>query len=755
MLDSSYIGGITSAAKVEGYAATIDGVPGGPPLAHWRLGEVGGTEIRDRKAGARHGTYSGTIGYGAPGLPQDSDAAVDFRGTGTGEVNHDAGLALSTFTLSFWFQIPALPPDTSFWILVSKDENGLNDGDFTAAVNDDGSVFIQFQSATTAFQISTSANLVEINSPHHLVVRADSTGFDAYLNGRHLGKNTGYTSGWASNTQPIRFATVPWTVVIANAIIDEVALYNRVITEAEVIQLSQITAAPVAASFPIALDESTTRVIDVADAEGASWIGQKANLAIAITSPPGGGDSASPNAGKDIEYTAGAVSGDTQRSFDYTLRDATGLTSAPATISVTVRDTSQPPPPSDQANCFVEGGADTVVVSSTAALESAVNAAPPGRNILVAPGTYGGGTLTFNRNGVQGDPIVIRPQNGLGTVTINNARWTIAGTASWLVVSKLHFNSSRIDLFGDHNRVTRCRFRDINLNCIRVDISGGPGSRDCRIDHCDFSDYTGNTNMINIRPGNFATGVSRNILIDHCYFHDMFGENTDGGAINMFLSQPTMDLSGDNVVLDHCLFENIGWSGTSEIFVVKMGGYKIRFCTFLDVPSDYLQFRGPGNCEIRSCWFENAREIHCFGKNQLIIGNRFIGSIDCWAPCGNVDYDVMLANFSTHPAGYSAAESSLYVGNRFGSGNLIVGEYWSTDTQGGSGPASVPAMNNTLEANTRDSGGNVHILLPSKHGVSPAQVNTTINATTNEPFTPAVKLTSSDVGLLAPDPLCD
>jgi hypothetical protein len=53
-----------------------------------------------------------------------------------------------------------------------------------------------------------------------------------------------------------------------------------------------------------------------------------------------------------------------------------------------------------RASCLGGRDADAVVVvSSMAALGTAVNAAPPGRNILVAPGTYTGGTLTFNRDG--------------------------------------------------------------------------------------------------------------------------------------------------------------------------------------------------------------------------------------------------------------------------------------------------------------------------------------------------------------------
>jgi hypothetical protein len=138
----------------------------------------------------------------------------------------------------------------------------------------------------------------------------------------------------------------------------------------------------------------------------------------------------------------------------------------------------------------------------------------------------------------------------------------------------------------------------------------------------------------------------------------------------------------------------------------------------------------------------------------LVIGNRFIGAIDAWAPVGNNSYASVVAGTAV-PAYYMPATNSRYIGNRFGSGRLRVGEYWSNDTDD---PADLPANNNLLEANTRDSEGSdgqpAHLLIASKFGVSPAQTNTTVNGTTTEPFTPAVKLTASDVGLLAPDPLC-
>ena len=408
-------------------------------------------------------------------------------------------------------------------------------------------------------------------------------------------------------------------------------------------------------------------------------------------------------------------------------------------------DASSPP----QANCFVESGADTVVVNSMAALESAVATAPPGRNILVAPGTYSGGSFTFTGNGAGGSPIVIRPQNGLETVTINAPRWTIANTSSWLIFSKIHFTSSRIGLMGDHNRISRCRFRNCNVDAsivIGQDGTAG-GARDCRIDHCEFSDFTGAVPAISIRPAGFANGLQARVLIDYCYFHDHL---QDVAVINSFGNTSWADLpQGETIILDHCLFDNINRTG--EYIIVKIGGWVTRFCTFTNM-NGYLSFRTAGNCELRSCWFEGASHeaMKGFGPGHLVIGNRFVGGINLWAPCGNASWANILSGAAPINT-YAPTTNGRFIGNRMGSGNIIVGEFWPSNPSPG---ASFPADSNLLEANTRDSGGSPEILLSTKFSLTPPHINTTVNSTTTETFTPAVKLTASDVGLPAADPLC-
>ena len=93
----------------------------------------------------------------------------------------------------------------------------------------------------------------------------------------------------------------------------------------------------------------------------------------------------------------------------------------------------------------------------------------------------------------------MRPQNGIGSVTINDATWTVNGNG--LVISKLHFNRSQVRIQGNRNRLMRCRFRQINKEVAQVNTG-----LDTRFDHLDIADLATSTNVfvynrIGIRGG--------------------------------------------------------------------------------------------------------------------------------------------------------------------------------------------------------------------------------------------------------------
>lgn len=337
-----------------GYADVVDGIIGNvvaEPIAHWRQGEAGGTQIVERKTG-RHGTYQGAVLFQAVGLPQNSDNAVDYAGTGYGEIPHDAGLALPAFSLSLWFQLRDYPSTEGEGriVLISKGQAGLFLGDVDLMIESDGGIVVQFQTGST--QHPLHGPTIALNVPHHLVVRADATGFDAYLNGLFIGKITAYTDAWASNTQPLHFGAAPWLfasggswpidAILFDGILDEVAIYPRVLALAEIISLAQITTPPDAVDDSFTVTSEQTTVLDVV--QNDIYVGAKQDLAVAVTSPPTYG-SANVRGDKNIDLVMGPIPQDPQAdSFAYKIADVIGE-STPATVGLTVQEAPPPPPP--------------------------------------------------------------------------------------------------------------------------------------------------------------------------------------------------------------------------------------------------------------------------------------------------------------------------------------------------------------------------------------------------------------------------
>jgi hypothetical protein len=307
-----------------GYAATVTGIPG--LLAYWRCSSAGG--FYDTTSGDRHGTFDGAVSLG-PGLPSESDSASHLPGTVIATVPHDPGLALPALTLSLWVRLSDLPASKT--AIVSKDQSGLFDGDFAITVDEDGELGAQFQSS------SGESPIFHVISPdvvHHLVVRADETGFEFWVDGRHIRKETSFTAAWTNNSQDIIFASAPWSARILDLWLDEVALYNRALGDNEIIALSQRTADPVANGLSAVVDETESVAVDVASV--SEYVGRKASLVIEVVDQAAFGV-ATVNAGNDIEFVASAVNADEEDSFTYRITDPNG-TSNTATVDVEIHD---------------------------------------------------------------------------------------------------------------------------------------------------------------------------------------------------------------------------------------------------------------------------------------------------------------------------------------------------------------------------------------------------------------------------------
>jgi hypothetical protein len=375
----------------------------------------------------------------------------------------------------------------------------------------------------------------------------------------------------------------------------------------------------------------------------------------------------------------------------------------------------------------------SVVVNSTAALETAVNSAGPGHHILVADGTYSLGTRTFTASGAKRRPIVIRPRNNRGDVTFTNPAINMNG--SWLVIADIYMTGAGINSEGHNNRITRCRFRTVTRIC--VDGIPSPGNF-TRLDHCDISEYTpgNNRGFMRLPSSTLRDGFGKVMLIDHLYAHDIRIPSGQGGGANEIIQFGTQSHSAlpsyPAATVEKCLFTDINVDGEGEIAHGKANDTLFDRCTFINGASMYLSLRGGWHDQVVSVWFENfggsSGGFNAWGPDHYIAGCRFASANARVAPGGNTT----LAERIAGGEGYPHALDTQIIGC---TGDFSVGTIWSSNS-----PAAFPATNVRIEACTGTITFGEHI-------------GTAQSETTDEPFTAAVKLTSSDVGMAADDPL--
>lgn len=445
------------------YAKIVTGRSGGAPLAYWRCSDAG--TLVDEQAGGRDGAFTGTPSL-VNGLLADSDQALRFPGEAYGEVADDAGLHLATFSVSGWLEVDSAP--TAKIAVWSKDLGGPNDGDFALTIDENLTLGAQFQDASAQHAITTSIGL---NTAHHWTVIAGGFGFDFFVDGRHIGRSTAFTNGWSDNTNPIQFAKAPWTTEEFVGVLDEVALYDYALTDADVVALSQVTSAPEAVSDSAVVTESQTEVIDVT--ANAVFVGRKENLTVEVRDGASWGTTATTthgtatvDANNDIEFAADGVIQDEADSFDYRITDVNGTSSA-ATVSLTVTEAS------GASDFWVATDGDDTNPGTEAepfrTILKGINTASAGQTVTVKPGIYPG--FDWPKSGTFGSPITLKAQFP-ATTAVPADRTQLTGDAT---------NGAFIWVDGFDHVIIDGFYADTNGGGFRIWNGTGGEIRNCRV----------------------------------------------------------------------------------------------------------------------------------------------------------------------------------------------------------------------------------------------------------------------------------
>jgi hypothetical protein len=335
--------------------------------------------------------------------------------------------------------------------------------------------------------------------------------------------------------------------------------------------------------------------------------------------------------------------------------------------------------------------------------------------------------MPANRGGTKRRPLVVRPQGGIGAATLNNCPITVAG--SWVVFAGFATTSANMIALASGSRycrVTRC--------------NGVPGGRTwndhkglfSRCDHNDLHD----------KP--VGVGPNRIIEVDDAYYtltdHNYIHHNPDQGGANGHEAWAKGSTGADhNKFTCATFYRNLIDNHLSESEVTSI---KAQGALMIGNTADNMNVGGRswGGRHGPQTWHESEwiEQVGTLGsgnggqrtlaEHNVIIGSRYN---NCRLAINTGD----VAHSAYVEGSYPAAYNNLLIGvTTSGTGVIVVGHQIDANK-------NVPVDQTQIDAT------------PGATLVPAWQTNTTVSATARIPFTPAVKLTTADVGLAAADPL--
>jgi len=279
---------------------------------YWSFDDAGGSVVSDT-VGSKNGTITGSsTGLGWAGGKSGTALAMDGM-AGESVSLPQAILSGSQGSISLWFKMDALSYGNILFSGKSTTENNIY---FALTVDNDGRPQLQSRdTATGNDRKAQGATILNKNEWYNLVITANTLSYHMYVNGVEVsvaGDNNGrWFPDLSNHTYAYRIGSLDATPLngVFKGILDEVKVYNRPLTLAEVIALYEegnagTPLAPLAIRPALSFTISTDHV-DFGGGVTVNWSGTN------VTSCTAGGNWSGP---KPIMGT---------ESFSYLASDAT------------------------------------------------------------------------------------------------------------------------------------------------------------------------------------------------------------------------------------------------------------------------------------------------------------------------------------------------------------------------------------------------------------------------------------------------
>jgi len=268
--------------------------------------------------------------------------------------------------------------------------------------------------------------------------------------------------------------------------------------------------------------------------------------------------------------------------------------------------------------CSVKLFANTIIVSSIADLQKAIDAAKPGDIILLKKGVYTTtADIPINRTGTKAQPITIAAEVPGNTEITGSGGFNLQNPAAHIIIKGFKFT----------HEASRARCSSGSSFCRWThNIFETPGTgeyltiagSDHEIDYNTFQNKDSLGRFIAIRGA--GNQIAERLWIHHNYFKTQKNQGNRNGAEALQFGLSGFSLSSSNSIVEYNLFEDC--AGENELISVKASRVTVRYNTIRNCPAQFTLRHGNFN-QVYGNYFINTPGLRIFGDDHLIHSNHF------------------------------------------------------------------------------------------------------------------------------------
>lgn len=262
--------------------------------------------------------------------------------------------------------------------------------------------------------------------------------------------------------------------------------------------------------------------------------------------------------------------------------------------------------------------AKTTIVSSLTELQTAIDKAKPGDEILVKNGVYTTtADIVVSAVGTASQPITIAAQNQGEAEITGSGGFDLVSPAKYIIIKGFKFShaSSRAKTASG---TSFCRFTRNTFEAMGKGEDLTIAGSDQEIDHNTFENKNAMGRMLAVRGA--GSQIAERLWIHHNYFKNYKDQGGANGAETLQFGLSGFSLSSSNSIVEYNLFEDC--AGEAELISVKASGVTLRYNTIRNCPAQFTLRHG-NKCLVYGNYFFNTPGLRIFGDDHIIYSNYF------------------------------------------------------------------------------------------------------------------------------------